>query len=355
MRRLVWEIEYGWVSDIYLCLLSPLPALSTQQTPQLHRPFFLSLSVSLTFLFFMLLRSSRLLSVSLLFSSGRSCPRVDPRSLSTLSSTSLIGNPVQSPPTGPCQFGVQESQCRVINTVRLTRDTSLITFATPDESKPLNLPTCACILAVKGATDDEDKLVRPYTPVSTNEKVGRFDLLIKEYPEGAMSTHLCNLNVGEEVGFKHVPKNVKIQYPFDRSTIVMIAGGTGITPMIQALHAVLGNEEDQTEVVLLYGSRTEEDIILKDLLDDWAKSKPNFKVEHYLSDEPPESAWEGGRGFISREVLERHLPPGDGDDAMVMVCGPPPMYGALCGPREEEEIGGALGEMGFNKDNVYKF
>ena len=49
----------------------------------------------------------------------------------------------------------------------------------PDATKPLNLSTCACILA--GHKDD----VRPYTPISTNAMTGSFELLVKAYPNGA--------------------------------------------------------------------------------------------------------------------------------------------------------------------------
>ena len=52
----------------------------------------------------------------------------------------------------------------------------------------------------------------------------------------------------------------EIQYPFSRlrlAHISMLVGGTGINPMIQALHAILGTPGNTTKVTLLYGNKTQ--------------------------------------------------------------------------------------------------
>ena len=127
--------------------------------------------------------------------------------------------------------------------------------------------------------------------VSTNAMVGAVELMIKIYPDGTLTPKLDKLKVGDAVKFKHIEKNVKIQYPFERKTICMVVGGTGaymrlhllkasaislcreltasvtgITPMIQALHAILGSPGDKTEVKMLYGSRTSDNILGEDFL-----------------------------------------------------------------------------------------
>merc|ERR1740129_384407 len=101
--------------------------------------------------------------------------------------------------------------------------------------------------------------------------------------------------VGKPMHFKHVGGNVKIQYPFDgKKEIGMIVGGTGITPMIQALHCTLGNKEDTSKVAMIYGSKTAQEILAKETLDAWAAScSDRFQVTHVLSDEPEGSSWTG--------------------------------------------------------------
>merc|ERR1719343_1258095 len=150
---------------------------------------------------------------------------------------------------------------------------------------------------VDGPEDAEGKpIIRPYTPVSTNAMLGQFELMVKVYPDGKMSQFLDALEVGKPVHFKHVGGNVKIQYPFnDKKEIGMIVGGTGITPMIQALHCVLGTKDDTAKVAMLYGSKTSEEILAKETLDAWqALYADRFQVTHVLSDEPGDSSsWTG--------------------------------------------------------------
>jgi len=54
--------------------------------------------------------------------------------------------------------------------------------------------------------------------------------------------------------------------------IGMIAGGTGITPMLQVLHEVLDNPADTTQVSLVFANVTEEDIMLRKELDGLAEA-----------------------------------------------------------------------------------
>merc|ERR1711871_1889184 len=105
------------------------------------------------------------------------------------------------------------------------------------------------------------------------------------------------LPIGGTVDFKHISFNVKLQYPFNRKYITMLVGGTGITPMLQALHAILGTPGDETEVSLVYGSKTSEGILAKDTLHEWeAENFWRFKVSHVLG------------GVIGEDHIRRHLP-----------------------------------------------
>ena len=81
---------------------------------------------------------------------------------------------------------------------------------------------------------------------------------------------MATMKVGDVLEFKHIPFNVKEQFPFKAKTICMLIGGTGIAPMIQALHAILGTEGNSTHVKMIYANRTEQDILAKDTIDAWA-------------------------------------------------------------------------------------
>jgi ferredoxin-NADP reductase len=59
----------------------------------------------------------------------------------------------------------------------------------------------------------------------------------------------------------------------------MVAGGSGITPMFQVCQAILRNPYDSTKVFLVYANRGEDDILLRDRLDEWARKEgARFKV-----------------------------------------------------------------------------
>lgn len=270
---------------------------------------------------------------------------------------SLSGKPSKNlVPPGKCQFTDEFVSVPLLERIAVSSTSSVLRFALPDTSAPLNLSTCACILAK--AEIGGEAVVRPYTPISTNDLTGCFDMLIKDYGENAkMSKLMCqDLKVGESVEFKHIAFNVKIQAPFKPTKICMLVGGTGITPMVQALHAILGDAESTTEVVMLYGSKVASDILGKELIDSWDNDNPRFKVVHVLSDEPADSEWKGARGFINAELIKTNFPePSAGDDVMIFVCGPPPMYNALCGPRDQKELTGLLSDMEYTAEQVYKF
>ena len=91
-------------------------------------------------------------------------------------------------------------------------DSTVFTFGLP-EGQSLSLPVCACVLLKApgkgrkdgGGKDDFDgsDAVRPYTPISDNSMLGKFELLIKRYDGGAVSQYLFGLKAGEaKVEFK---------------------------------------------------------------------------------------------------------------------------------------------------------
>jgi len=254
-------------------------------------------------------------------------------------------------------------------------DSTIYKFGLP-EGQSLNLPVCACILLKApgkgrkegGGKDDFDgsDAVRPYTPMSDNAMLGKFELLVKRYDGGAVSQYLHGLTVGEMVEFKHIPFNIKAQYPFEgKKTFTLLCAGTGISPMYQALWKLLGTAGDERKITMIYGNKSPDDILMKDELDAWAKAHPNrFKLVHVVGntpDEAPPAGWEttetytAEAGWIDEAKIRKYaFPPAD--DTMLFVCGLPPMYNALCGPRGDKELreGSVLPAIGYTKEMVAK-
>jgi len=265
---------------------------------------------------------------------------------------------------GQCQFTTEFTAVTLLKRWKVSPTTSVLRFGLPNSDAPLNLSTCACILSKadlpKNDSDEKEAVIRPYTPISTNAQIGSFDLLIKDYgPEkGRMSHYLCTtLAENETVEFKHIQFNIKMQYPEMKqqyTNVCMIVGGTGITPMLQAAHAILGDTTNTNiKLTMLYGSRSSDDILGHELLDSW---KDQLEVVHVLSHEPTDSKWNDGvRGFIDNDLIAKHFPPPSDEKTVIFVCGPPIMYDIMCGPRTDAELSGVLAEMGYTQTQVYKF
>lgn len=207
------------------------------------------------------------------------------------------------------------------------------------------------------APDDEKPTIRPYTPVSDEDIKGSMDLLVKVYPNGPMSEHLHAMKPGETLDIKGpIPK-----YPWSENKhthITLIAGGTGITPMFQLMRAIFNNPNEKTKVSLVFGNKKEEDILLREEFDKLQKDYPDrFKV-HYTLDTPPKD-WKFGSGFITKEVLQDVLPGSKEENIKIFVCGPPPLYKAVSGakksPQDQGELDGILKELGYTKEQVFKF
>ena len=133
-------------------------------------------------------------------------------------SFSMVRPPVAAcVPPGECQFGDEWTAAPLLSKEPLSHDTRLFSFGLPDGARPLGLSTCACLLAGVGTdcTADATPIIRPYTPVSTNELDGRFELMVKVYNDadgGGLSAHLDRMAVGDtSVSFRHIPFNVKRQ------------------------------------------------------------------------------------------------------------------------------------------------
>merc|ERR1719343_1523147 len=169
-----------------------------------------------------------------------------------------------------------------------------------------------------GYSKDGKDVAKPYNPISSNSVVGSFDLLIKSYEKGVVSKYADALKPGDRVEFKQIKGNIKKWvYPFDKSSITMLAGGTGIAPMMQALHPLLTTAGDVTRIRLLYGNISPKDIMLKSELDAFAaKYADRFQVHYIVGKDPNDTSakdegWRGETGWIDEEKVRRLAFPPD--------------------------------------------
>ncbi|KAL8710160.1 MAG: hypothetical protein Q9220_005243 [cf. Caloplaca sp. 1 TL-2023] len=188
---------------------------------------------------------------------------------------------------------------------------------------------------------------------------GYLDFVVKKYPNGPMSSHMHDMEPPQRLDFKGpIPK---YQWePNKHDHIALIAGGTGITPMYQLCRAIFSNPLDKTKVSLVFGNVSESDILLKHELQDLENTYPQRFKAFYMLDNPPDGWPEASTGYISKQLLKTVLPePKEGGRVKIFVCGPPGLYKAISGgkksPQDQGELAGTLKELGYSKDQVYKF
>lgn len=205
----------------------------------------------------------------------------------------------------------------------MSSNTALYRFALPRKHDILGLPigqhiTIACQI-------DGKEVARSYTPSSSDDDKGFFDLIVKSYPTGLVSKYLGEMQVHQTIKVKG-PKGKMVYAPGLVRAFGMIAGGTGITPCLQIIRAILKNNDDKTKISLIYANVNESDIILRDELDDLATKHSNLEIYHVLNNAP--GGWSQGVGFVTPDIIKAHCP-APAADIKILICGPPPMVSAM--------------------------
>ena len=146
----------------------------------------------------------------------------------------------------------------------LTADTAIYRFAYDDAEAVSGMTVASCLLTkapIGSVKEDGSRanVIRPYTPLSRPNVKGHLDLAVKTYEQGKMSKHIGEMKVGDTLDFKG--PILKIAYKKNEfAEIGMVAGGTGITPMLQVVDEILANPADKTKVSLIFGNQTESDM-----------------------------------------------------------------------------------------------
>lgn len=224
---------------------------------------------------------------------------------------------------------------QLAHVTKVSHNVNVYRFSLPCETDVLGLPTGKHVSLSAIPHGSEKRLSRSYTPISSNEDQGYLDLMIKSYPQGKISAHMTTLAPGDTIDLKGPTGNFVYRRNMCRS-IGMIAGGTGITPMLQILKAIHRDRPaDKTRVDLIYANVNQDDILLKDELLTLTRTDPRIFVYFVLNNPPP--LWSGGKGFVTDELVKRWLPPPTAPRTKILVCGPPPMVAAM--KKITEELG----------------
>ncbi|KAL9109594.1 MAG: hypothetical protein Q9227_005774 [Pyrenula ochraceoflavens] len=187
-----------------------------------------------------------------------------------------------------------------------------------------------------------------YTP-------GYVEFLIKRYPNGKSSEYLHSLKPGATISARG-PLPTYPWKPNQHSHVVLLAGGAGITPIYQLAQTILENPKDKTKVTLVFGNNNDQDVLLKDKFDEFARDRGDqFKAVYAVSHTSEGSGYY--KGYITKELLQKTMPSSHEPGVKVLVCGPPGLEKSITGQSGwfGGSYGGILKELGFSKDQVHRF
>ena len=187
-------------------------------------------------------------------------------------------------------------------------------------------------------TIDDQRVTRSYTISSSPVHENYVEITPKRMENGCVSVFL---NERANPGLAVEASGPYGRFCFDETrhkSIVLIAAGSGITPMISMLRYI-DDLELATPVTLLYCVRTSADIIFESELVRLSRSLPNFKYEVYLS--RPDPAWEGRSGRLTEEFVIRNVT--DLSAPNFFLCGP---KGFMDNARQ------ILSTLGVNQDRI---
>ncbi|GFR51547.1 hypothetical protein Agub_g13966, partial [Astrephomene gubernaculifera] len=251
----------------------------------------------------------------------------------------------------------------LIDRIELNRNTRIFRFGLPSPEHRVGLPVGKHVFVY--ANIGGETVMRAYTPVSGDQELGRLDLLIKvyfanEHPAfpagGKMSQHMESLRIGDCLDFKGPLGHFVFEgagcytlngkNPKQATHMSFIAGGTGITPCYAVIRAALADPRDTTQLSLVYANNTEQDILLREELDELANNNPDrFHLWYTVVEPTPE--WKYGTGRVTQDMFREHLFAAAGSERLALMCGPPPMIEYACLP--------FLKAMGYEKEQMVQF
>jgi ring-1,2-phenylacetyl-CoA epoxidase subunit PaaE len=212
---------------------------------------------------------------------------------------------------------------------RETADAVSIAFDVPEALRDTFAWTPGQHLTLRVVLDGVE--VRRTYSICSGLDDGEMRIAVKRLPGGVFSAYASTkLRPGGAMDVMPPAGSFGVLPGAPGRTLLGIAAGSGITPVLSILRSVLSREAD-SRFVLLYGSRSTAEILFRTALEDLKDRYINrLAVVHLLSREAQDVPILSGRldaGKL-RVLLSGAVPPGAIDHAF--ICGPPGMIADAC-------------------------
>ncbi len=211
-----------------------------------------------------------------------------------------------APASVPCR--VAEIETAASNVARLALD--------PVGAEVAFLPGQYAHLSVPG--DGAERSYSFANPAGTDRHV----FFVKILRHGAMSEYVsARAAPGDEIVMTGPFGRFYLRPP--ERPAVMVAGGTGLAPMLGMLDTLAASGEAVAPVRLLYGANSPEELFALDRLAGFRERGLDLETELCVVE--PSPGWTGASGHVTGLLRPEIL---NGGDCEVYLCGPPPMVAA---------------------------
>jgi NAD(P)H-flavin reductase/ferredoxin len=163
---------------------------------------------------------------------------------------------------------------------------------------------------------------RSYSFANGAFETGRYTFYVKLLEQGAMSEYLSQRAAPGD--------DMTVTGPFGRfylrpavRPILMVAGGTGLAPMLSMLDTIAAEGGTDQPIHLLYGANDPTELFALDQLQGYGQQGIDLTTE--LCVVAPGEGWKAATGHVTTLLRPELL---NGGDCEVYLCGPPPMIDA---------------------------
>ena len=207
--------------------------------------------------------------------------------------------------------------CKVVEVDMVASAVARLVIAQDAESAPVSfMPGQYVHLSVPGT--DAQRSYSFANKVGTN----RHAFYVKILEQGAMSDYISERAApGDEITMTG-PFGRFYLRPQERPS-VMVAGGTGLAPMLSMLDTLVSPGAEGAPVRLLYGANRPEELFALDQLSGYREKGVDLEIELCVVE--ASSGWTGSSGHVTSLLRDEIL---NGGNCEVYLCGPPPMIEA---------------------------
>ncbi|MFZ5515037.1 MAG: NADH:ubiquinone reductase (Na(+)-transporting) subunit F [Candidatus Zhuqueibacterota bacterium] len=222
-------------------------------------------------------------------------------------------------------FNIKEFDVDVESIKNLTYDIKLLRLKLVEPKEINFIPGQYVLLISKPYPGVKESVSRAYSIASPNYEKNHLDLMVRLVPEGICTTWV-HQHLQENERIKIVGPMGDFQLHKGDGEIIMIAGGSGMAPMVSLLAEIAEKKIDR-KVTYFFGSVAKRDLFYLEEMAAFEKQISNFKFVPALSQPAEGDEWEGETGLITIP-LSQYIKDNDNSKSQAYLCGSPGMINA---------------------------